>query len=189
MGYGLKASSCNPLSLKGVHVFGFNKHIRSNSKQYFYFAPWYEKGICTLSDLICDNLPNPVFKSFDDLIIEFDISYKDRIKYNTLFENVFTCGLLDDSSDQDFDIFNIFKIILYWLLRFLVIRIISGLRSFHLKSIKVFGKIFLLTLGIMWMLNGMRYNCNIKCTIETQLRSFFLKYFIKQLHLIPSFKN
>ena len=64
---------------------------------------------CTLSDLINDNLPNPVFKSFDDLIIEFDISYKDRRKYNALFENVINRGLLDDFSDQDFDIFNIFS--------------------------------------------------------------------------------
>ena len=50
-----------------------------------------------------------MFKSFDDLIIEFEISYKDRRKYNTLFENVINRGLLDDFSDQDFDIFDIFS--------------------------------------------------------------------------------
>ena len=41
-------------------------------------------------------------------LIEFDIPYKDRRKYNTLFKNVIY-GLLDDFSDQDFDIFDIFS--------------------------------------------------------------------------------
>ncbi len=54
----------------------FNKNIRSKSKQFFYYDAWYSKGICTLSDVLYDDVQTPVLKSFDDLIVEFDIPYK-----------------------------------------------------------------------------------------------------------------
>ena len=160
----------------------FNKYIRSKSKQYFYYASWCEKGICTLSDLIYDNLPNPVFKSFDDLIIEFDISYKDRRKYNTLFENVINRGLLDDFSDQDFDIFDIFSnnIILapkvprytYYIM----------LKKLPPEKYQNFWENILVDSGdnvdVEW---DEIHNRNIKCTIETQLRSFYFKVFYKAI--------
>ena len=37
-----------------------------------------------MTDLLYDDIyNNPVLKSFDDLIIEFDILYRDRRKYNS----------------------------------------------------------------------------------------------------------
>ena len=98
-----------------------------------------------------------MFKSFDDLIIEFDISYKDRKKYNTLFENVINRGLLDDFSDQDFDIFNIFSnniILAPKVPRYTYYIMLKELPPEKFQNI---WEIFLLTLEIMWMLNGMRY--------------------------------
>ena len=47
-----------------------------NQSSIFFFDLWYEKGICILADLLYDDISTPVLKSFDDLIIEFDISYK-----------------------------------------------------------------------------------------------------------------
>ena len=73
-----------------------------------------------------DNLPNPVFKSFDDLIIEFDISFTDKRKYDTLFENVINRGILDVfRSGPGFlrFFFSSNNLILTWLLRLLVILI------------------------------------------------------------------
>ncbi len=49
------------------------------------------KLFCSLSDILYDDLPTPVLKSFDDLIAEFGIPYYiDRQKHNIFF-NV-NCG-------------------------------------------------------------------------------------------------
>ena len=68
-----------------------------------------KKGICILADLLYDDISTPVLKSFDDLIIEFDISCKDRRKYNFLMENIVNCGILDHFEGQNFDTFDIFS--------------------------------------------------------------------------------
>ena len=48
--------------------------MRLKSKQYFYYDIWYEKGICTFTDLLYLDIITTVLKSFDDLIIlKFDI--------------------------------------------------------------------------------------------------------------------
>ena len=64
----------------------FNKKIRSKSKQYFYYDDWYGKNVYTISDLL--NPPLPGFKLFEELILDFDISNKDRRKYNFLIKNI-----------------------------------------------------------------------------------------------------
>ena len=51
---------------------------------------------------------NPVLKSFDDLIIELNIPYRDRRKYNSLVDNIVQRGLLDDFV-SGFDTFDIFS--------------------------------------------------------------------------------
>ena len=64
----------------------FNKKIRCKSKQYFYYDDWYGKNVYTISDLL--NPPLPGFKLFEELILDFDISNKDRRKYNFLIKNI-----------------------------------------------------------------------------------------------------
>ena len=49
-----------------------------------------------------------MLKSFDDLIIEFDIPYRVRRKYNSLVDNIVQRGLLDDFV-RGFDTFDIFS--------------------------------------------------------------------------------
>ena len=93
----------------------FNKHIRSKSKQYFYYETWYTKGISVFSDLLYMYLPTPVIKSFGDLIIEHDISYRDRRKYNSLLDSIVDSEILADVNTVDFkggfDPFSVFFLI------------------------------------------------------------------------------
>jgi len=87
----------------------FNRNIRSKSKQYFYYDTWSSKGICTLSDILYDDVSTNVVKSFDDLIVEFDIPYTDRRKYNFFLRSIVNCEILDDFVEQDFDTFDAFS--------------------------------------------------------------------------------
>ena len=64
----------------------FNKNIRSKSKQYFYYNEWCDKGILYNSDLLSPPLPGA--KLFEELILDFGVSHKDRRKYHFLMKNV-----------------------------------------------------------------------------------------------------
>jgi len=64
----------------------FNKNVRSKSKQYFYYEDWCDKGILYVDDLL--NPPHPGSKLFEELILDFDISKRDRRKFNFLIKNV-----------------------------------------------------------------------------------------------------
>ncbi|XP_072168661.1 uncharacterized protein [Diadema setosum] len=64
----------------------FNRSIRSKSKQYFLYEDWLDKGIVFISDLL--NPPHPGYKLFEELILDYDISKKDRRKYNFLLKNI-----------------------------------------------------------------------------------------------------
>ena len=67
----------------------FNKQIRSKSKQYFYYQDWFEKGIYSISDLIDVVDPNNIrIKTFEDLVFDFQISEKNRKKYNFLLKYI-----------------------------------------------------------------------------------------------------
>ena len=109
--FGFEFGSCDfvhELRSQRCTCIWYNKNIRSKSRQYFYYDSWYERGICTLGDILYDDVPTPVLKSFDDLIIEFDISYRDRRKYKFLMKSIFDSGILDDFEDHNFDTFDIF---------------------------------------------------------------------------------
>jgi hypothetical protein len=88
----------------GAHEYlWFNRQIRTKSKQYFFYQEWYDKGIRTVSDLL--NYPVPNIMLFEDLIIEFDISYKDRRKYDSLMKNI-PWDWLNNPQIHDFDVFD-----------------------------------------------------------------------------------
>ena len=75
-----------------------------------------------------------------------------------------------------------FQIILFQLLRFLAILTTLWKRRFLLKSIKIIGKYIFVDSGdnddadIEW---DEIHDCNFQCTIETQLRAFYVKLFYK----------
>ncbi len=158
----------------------FNKNIRSKSKQYFYYDAWYSKGICTLSDVLYDDVQTPVLKSFDDLIVEFDIPYTDRRKYNFFVKSIVNCGILDDFEGQDLDIFDIFSNNL--ILAPKVPRYTYSIMSNKLppEKTQMFWKNSFENISdeedFEWVEIHTR---NFKCTIETQLRSFYFKLFHK----------
>ena len=64
----------------------YNRNIRSKSKQFFYYEEWHDKGILYISDLL--DPPHPGAKLFEELILDFEVSRKDRRKYNFLMQNI-----------------------------------------------------------------------------------------------------
>ena len=62
----------------------WNRKVRLKTKKYFY-QNWFDQGIYTVDDLYRGR---NFVKTFEDLVIEFDISIKDRRKYSYLM-NVF----------------------------------------------------------------------------------------------------
>ena len=153
--------------LTSINAFRFNKHVRLKSKQYFYYDSWYDKGIFSINDLLYKDTPTPVLKSFDDLIIEYDISYKDTKKYNSLMKSIGPLFLL---------VF--FLITWFQPQKFPVTHILLCLMHLLLRKLLLFGKIFFSGFvedeDFEW---EDIHNRNLKCTIETQLRSFYFKIF------------
>ena len=156
----------------------FNKHVRLKSKSYFYYESWYEKGIFCLADLLYKDTPTPVLKSFDDLIIEFDISYKDRRKYNSLMKSIVERGLVDDASEDQLEPFEIFSSNL--ILAPKVPRYTYSImldKSSPSKATTFWENQFNDTVDWHDLEWEDIHNRNFKCTIETQLRSFYFKIF------------
>ena len=58
----------------------WNKGVQLKSKKFFFYPVWYEKRICHISDLF---LGHNCVKTFEDLVLEFDIPISDRRKYNS----------------------------------------------------------------------------------------------------------
>ena len=76
------------LQLSDFHlqdVIWWNRNIRLKTKKFFFYPVWNEKGIQTVSDL--DRGFNLV-KTFEDLVIEYDIPIGDRRKYGYLMNGI-----------------------------------------------------------------------------------------------------
>ena len=126
-----------------------------------------------MADLLYDDISTPVIKSFDDLIIEFDISYKNRRKHIYLLENIINCGILDNFEGQNFDTFDIFSYNL-------ILAPEVACYAYGIMSNKIppernqnFGE------GTFE--DFCDKSRNFKCTIESQLRSFYFKLFHKAI--------
>ena len=94
-------------------ILGFVNHcgsinrstcIHSKSKQFLYYENWYAKNVRTISDLL--NSPFPGHNLFEELILDFDISYKDRRKYTFLLQNI-PNHWLEHMNDPDNDVVDI----------------------------------------------------------------------------------
>ena len=64
----------------------WNKGVRLKSKKFFFYPVWDEKGIRHISDLF---LGHNLVKTFEDLVLEFDIPISDRRKYNSLMNGIY----------------------------------------------------------------------------------------------------
>ena len=64
----------------------WNKNVRLKSKKFFFYPVRDEKGIRHISDLF---LGHNFVKTFEDLVIEFDIPIRDRRKYNSLMNDIY----------------------------------------------------------------------------------------------------
>lgn len=149
----------------------WNRDIRLKTKRFFYYPEWYDRGITTLSDL--DRGYNFV-KSFEDLVIEYDISIKDRRKYNSLMKGILMDWFYNPITVDD----NIHEKIVESLFEG------SKVTKHAYNTLKTYespGDIELYWFDILEVEGEIDWanihDNNFRCTIETQLRSFYFKIF------------
>ena len=152
----------------------WNKGVRLKSKKFFFYPVWDEKGIRHISDLF---LGHNLVKTFEDLVLEFDIPISDRRKYNSLMNGIYLDWFQNPKNIQE----NIFDKICSSLVSEKKVpkHVYSILRN--QASVEVENK-WTDWLDVVdeveW--NDI-HNANFKCTIETQLRSFYFKLFHKAI--------
>ena len=168
----------NNLGYKDYHLQDFiwwNRNIRLKSKKFFFYQDWYDLGICTLDDVYRGN---NFVKSFEDLVLEFDISIRDRRKYNYLMNGLLIDWFYCSKNVQD----NIFDKIVSSLFG-------NGKITKHSYSI-LKEKHSPFDTETFWFDTldmqgdtdwGMIHENNFSCSIETQLRSFYFKIFHKAI--------
>ena len=168
----------NNLGYKDYHLQDFiwwNRNIRLKSKKFFFYQDWYDLGICTLDDLYRGN---NFVKSFEDLVLEFYISIRDRRKYNYLMNGLLIDWFYCSKNVQD----NIFDKIVSSLFG-------NGKITKHSYSI-LKEKHSPFDTETFWFDTldmqgdtdwGMIHEHNFSCSIETQLRSFYFKIFHKAI--------
>ena len=63
-------------SIGSCQSIWFNRNIRSKLKQLFIYQDWMDRSIVYISDLL--NPPHPGSKLFEELVLDFNISPRDR---------------------------------------------------------------------------------------------------------------
>ena len=158
----------------------FNENIRSKSKQYLYYDEWNAKNFCTVSDLL--NPPFPGHKLFEELILDFDVSHKDRRKYNFLLKNIPNCWL-ETTNIKNTD-YNAVDTIIEKLVQ---IKKVPRYAYYVIqdsctpdKRYEFWKNIVTLPPDLNWKLV---HDVNFWCSIDTRLRSFYFKIFHKSIAL------
>ena len=64
----------------------YNKNVRLKTRRYFHYSDWHHIGVSTLGDLYSGH---NFVKTFEDLVLQYDIPFKDRRKYNSLMNGIF----------------------------------------------------------------------------------------------------
>ena len=86
--YGYRDQIKENLGYENYHLqdlIWWNCKVRFKTKKYFFYQNWFDQGIYTLDDLYRGR---NFVKTFEDLVIEFDISIKDRRKYSFLMNGI-----------------------------------------------------------------------------------------------------
>ena len=154
----------------------YNKNVRLKTKCYFYYPDCHNRGISTLGDLYRGH---NFVKTFEDLVLEYDISIKDRHKYNSLMN-----GILSDWFDYPLQVQeSIFDEVVETLFGNVKVTK-SSYNLFKSQEIPVNAENFgieALDIDIDddndW---AAIHSNNFNCTIETQIRAFYLKIFTEQ---------
>ena len=162
------------LYLGYYQVLWFNRNIRSKSKLFFFYEDWFKKGIVYVKDLL--NPPHPGYKLFEELVLDFDISFNERRKYNFLINNI-PSPWLDGLNINDIDIHDEIikhlkqckKVTKYSYSIFLEECIPEKSISFWKGSCVLPD-----TCTINWEKTHLT---NFKCTIDPRLRAFYFKIF------------
>ena len=76
----------------------WNKNIRLKTKKFFFYQDWYDRGICVVND---PYRGLNIVETFEDLVFEFDISIKDRRKYNSLMNGLLIDWFYNPKNVQD----------------------------------------------------------------------------------------
>ena len=148
----------------------WNKKVRLKSKKFFFYPVWDEKGIHHISDLF---LGHNFVKTFEDLVVEFDIPITDRRKYNSLMNGINLDWFQNPKNIQE----NVFVKISTSLVSEKKVprHVYSILRN--QATVEVENK-WIYSLDVLDELEWNDiHNANFNCTIETQLRSFYFKLF------------
>ena len=165
------------LGLSNFHLQDFiwwNKNVSLKHKPFFYYSDWFEKGIHCINNLYVRGR----VKTFEELVLEFDIAIKDRRKYNSLMNGIYL-SWFDISLDINEDIFE--KIVTELVNKkkipkhaYPVLRNVRYDSSCEKRTGKWKDIFFINDEIVQW--DAIHMN-NYKCTIETQLRSFYFKVF------------
>ena len=162
--------------LSACQSLWYNKFIRSKSKSYFYYESWFDKNILTISDLF--NPPFPGHKLFEELVLDFGISFTDRRKFNFLIKNIPEDWMVD----FDVDIVGVHDTIVLNLLQYKKVpkSAYNVLLGSHVpvKKYTYWNDNLLVPININWE----KVHCtNFFCTLDTKLRSFYFKVFHKAI--------
>lgn len=175
--YEYKHAVVNELNLISYHMqdmIWYNKNVNLRHRPYFYYHAWYERGIVYISDLY--NGINGVM-TFEDLVLEYDIPITDRRKYDSLMNGIFLNWFEDQQNVNE----NIFDKIVVELVKkskvpkhaYSLLRCVDTLSQSKIE-IKWENSLGLERDDVDW---HVVHTNNFKCTIETQLRSFYFKVF------------
>ena len=163
---------CDYSDLGACQCLWYNRNIRSKSKQYFYYEDWCDKGILYINDLL--NPPHPGAKLFEELILDFDVSHKDRRKYNFLMQHI-PSPWLEGQNHQSLEVFDcIFNnlISIQKIPRYAYSILFE--KCIPDKRICFWKNLYNDPEDLDWEEIHFR---NFKCSIDTRLRSFYFKVF------------
>ena len=150
----------------------YNQNVRLKTKRYFYYHDWHARGIFTLTDLYRGH---NFVKTFEDLVLEYDIPIKDRRKYNSLMNGILLDWFYNPPQVQN-TIFD--EIVESLFANVKVTKLSYNILRSHENPVKA-EHFWVDALGINdddvdW---PSIHESNFKSTIETQIRAFYFKVF------------
>ena len=153
----------------------WNRKVRLKTQKYFFYQNWFDQGIYTVDDLYRG--PNFV-KTFEDLVIEFDISIKDRRKYSYLMNGI-SMDWFHNTRDVEENLFD--KIVASLFDNGKITK--SSYNIFRVNDSPSNTELFWYDAlnvedDVDW---GIIHDNNFNCCIETQLRAFYFKIFHKAI--------
>ena len=150
----------------------YNQNVRLKTKRYFYYHDWHTLGISTLADLYRGH---NFLKTFEDLVLEYNVSIKDRRKYNSLMNGILIDWFYNPPQVQ--------------------VTIFDRIVEFLFDSVKITKSSYIIfrsqenpvNAGNFWIEAldvdvddidwASIHDSNFNSTIETQMRAFYFKIF------------